>query len=160
MKKFIFFLGALWFVPSVSGAVERDLPVYPMQDFSGLSREEILNKRLAAVQDSIFGDRADYQPSPSVFQIEDNLPWISAHEVTCYGQGTKGASRESFGILNPPVLYYSVMPSYNFSQTTGCSAVDYLLPYRITYDDELNQISVHIDYSSFYQKNKAYLRIY
>ena len=159
MKKIALLFTVLWLIPAFARAFERELPISPMQSFSGLSRDVILGKRLKAVQNSIFVG-LDYLPSPSVFQIEDNLPWISAHQVTCYGKGTDGLSRESFGILNPPVLYYAVMPSYNFSQTTGCSEVDYLLPYKITYDDVLNQISVYIDYTSFYQKNGSYVRIY
>ena len=140
-------------------AEEINIPIKPMQEFSGLSANEILNKRISAVQNSIFRDK-NYIPSPSVFQIEDNLPWISAHELTCYGHGTKGPSRESLGILNPTVLYYPLMAAYNFSKSTGCSKVDYLLPYKITYDSTRKQISVHFDYTSFYQKNKVFFRIH
>lgn len=159
MKLFIF-LGMVSLLSFPLHAAEYNIPIKSMEEFSGLSREDILKKRQIAVKNSIFGNRMDYMPNPSVYQIEDDLPWISAHEITCYGHGTKGPSRESMGILNPAVLYYPLMAAYNFSQSTGCSDVDYLNPYKITFNKALNQISVHINYTSFYKKNKTHFRIH
>ena len=139
--------------------------IAPMQEFSGLMKEEILNKRLSAVEASpVFGNRPDYSPSGSVFQIEDGLPWISAYEITCFGVKKskdigKGKSRESVGILNPEMLYSINMASFSFYATTGCSETDYLIPHRIYYDKQSNTISAYIDYSSFYHKNRQFYGI-
>ena len=88
------------------------------------------------------------------------MPWISAHEITCYGHGTKGPSRESLGILNPVILYYPLMAAYHFSDSTGCSETDYLLPYKLTFNSDKKRISSYIDYTSFYDKNKVFFRIH
>ncbi|MBO6282179.1 MAG: hypothetical protein J6N49_06600 [Alphaproteobacteria bacterium] len=139
----------------------KNIPIAPMEEFSGLSRTAILDKRMAAVKESIFNEMQPYySPSSSVFQIEDGLPWISAYEVTCYGKGIKGPSRESFAILNPPILYYPLMAMYNFSENYGCSEVDYLLVNRLTYNESQKRITAHIDYTSFYKKNKLFYKIH
>lgn len=175
MRKTFFFLFVfLFFHPKFSSGADYDryrtssvltsgtIALAPMEKFSGLTRDEILNKRVSAVRtSSVFGNIRDYRPSGSVFQIEDGLPWIGAHEITCYGiRGSKdigkGESRESVGILNPELLFVINMASFAFHDRTGCSPVDYLIPYRAYYDSGRNTISAYIDYSSFYRKNRTY----
>ena len=175
MRKFFFFLLALsvLFPKSSFGAeyggyssnsypMSGTIVLSPMEKFSGLSRTDVLNKRISAVKtSSVFGNIPDYRPSGSVFQIEDGLPWIGAHELTCYGiSGSKdigkGESRESVGILNPELLFVINMASFAFHDRTGCSSVDYLIPYRAYYNKPLNTISAYIDYSGFYRKNRIY----
>ena len=126
-----------------------------MMEFSNLSRQDILSYRISAVNNSpLFQTLTNYTPSPSVYQIENNKPWIGAHEISCSGHVTgKGASRESIGILNPELLYYIAPESYAFEQKSGCSSVDYLEPTRITYSPSQNLITAYINYSAFYTKN-------
>ncbi len=158
---FLLFLGFNFSYAQASGDETFEIPINPMQNFSGLGRVEIINKRIEAVRklDKIF-DFDNYSINSGVYQIDSGLPWISAYEVTCYGQGTRGASRESFGILNPLVMYYPLMASYDFSKTTGCSEVDYLLVNKLSYQPKQKLITAHIDYSSFYEKNKVFYRIH
>lgn len=158
LKSYVFVAAIL--IPMQAHAV-KNIPITPMQDFNGLSRTEILDKRTQAVKNSIFNDlQPSYYPNSSVFQIEDGLPWISAYEITCHGKGVKGLSRESFAILNPPVMYYPLMAAFNFSQYYGCSEVDYLLVNKLSYNESQNLITAHIDYTSFYKKNKYFYNIH
>ena len=133
-----------------------------MQEFSGLTKEEILNKRLNAVQSSpVFGILRNYRPSEEVFQIEDGLPWIGAREITCFGIREsadigRGESRESVGILNPELLFVINMPAYAFHSSTGCSPVDYLIPFQAGYDRNTRTVSAFINASAFYRKNRIF----
>lgn len=142
-------------------AAPVEIEVAPLEDFSGLSKDEILQKRQKAVETSplfnLLG--GNYKPNPNVYQIQDKAPWISAHQISCYGNDTKnisqGVSRESLGILNPELLLHLEILSYRFHEKgLGCSSVDYLTPYKITYDEDENLIKAYIDYSSFVAKNK------
>lgn len=173
-KTFFFLLASLFFYPKLSFCSGYDryssnsfltsgpIVLAPMEKFSGLSRTDVLNKRISAVKTSpIFGNQPDYSPSDGVFQIEDGLPWIGAYEITCFGiRGSedigRGESRESVGILNPELLFIINMPSFAFHDTTGCSPVDYLIPYRAYYNRSTNTISAYIDHSAFYRKNRTY----
>ena len=78
MQKALFVLFALIFFfpkPLLSAGYSETISLSAMQSFSGLTRNEILNKRLRAVQTSpVFGNIYDYHPSEGVFQIEDGLP--------------------------------------------------------------------------------------
>ncbi len=158
---FIIILSGCNFAQAQESDNNVEITITPMQNFSGLGRVEILNKRKQAVQKlSQFFDFENYDVNNNVYQIESGLPWISAHEITCYGHGTQGASRESFGILNPLVIYYPLMAAYNFSQTTGCSDIDYLLVNRLFYNASQKLITARINYTSFYRKNKVFFRIH
>ena len=139
-----------------------------MEEFSGLKSAEILRKRINAVKtSSVFGNLKEYRPSDSVFQIEDGLPWISAHEITCFGiSGSKdigkGDSRESVGILNPELLFVVNMPSFalqSYPIPKSCSPTDYLIPYRAYYNRTTNTISAYIDHAAFYRKNNMLFNI-
>ena len=175
IRKTVLFSFFVFFFMSFSAGAEQygfsrkplsgSIGLTAMEKFSGLTKDEILKKRSAAVKaSSVFGNLIDYRPSESVFQIEDGLPWIGAHEVTCYGvRGSsdigRGTSRESVGILNPELLFVINMPAFAFHSTTGCSEADYLIPYRAYYDEIGNTISAYIDYSAFYRKNRAFFGI-
>ena len=136
-----------------------DVEIAPMEDFSGLTANEVLLKRTFAVNSSpVFGYLKNYAPSRSVFQLADKAPWISAQQISCYGvyksaDISLGASRESVGILNPELLYYIAPENFAFSEKYGCSYVDYLAPTKIVYDAASETISAYIDYSSFDSKN-------
>ena len=150
---------------SASGAQSTEIRLKKMQAFSGLSKKEILNRRIAAVNNSpVFGNGTPYRPADRVFQIEDGLPWISAYEITCFGvNGSqdigKGLSRESVGILNPELLFYVSMLSFSFYSKTGCSEADYLIPYRAAYNEPANTLSAYINYTAFYRKNRFFSAI-
>ncbi|MCQ2965942.1 MAG: hypothetical protein MJ250_04285 [Alphaproteobacteria bacterium] len=133
----------------------------PLENFSGLSVQEILSKRKDAVQSSKYFGNLDYSPSNKVFQIEDHLPWISAHEISCYGLKStdisRGPSRESVGILNPELLYYVNISTISIRvNNTECSSADYFIPDYITLDKSAKQITAHINYSAFFNKNHAH----
>ena len=51
-----------------------NINIEPIEEFSGLSRNEILNMRTEAVKSSpLFVNRTNYEPNPEVFRIEDGL---------------------------------------------------------------------------------------
>ena len=169
MRKILFALFAFaGFFPKALLGMDYAFPtsgtirISPMQEFSGLSREAVLNKRIAAVKSSfLFRNIKEYRPSSAVFQIEDGLPWISAYELTCFGiSGSenigKGESRNSVAILNPDLLFVISMASFafhSFPNINSCSPIDYLIPYRAYYDRPSNTVSAYIDFSAFYRKN-------
>lgn len=163
MKHFHFFL-FLFLCSFANKSYAFDEYAYPrtMENFSGLSVQEILSKRENAVKNSkYFGDLKNYKPNRSVFQIEDHLPWISAHEISCYGLDStdisRGPSRESVGILNPELLYYVNISTISIRvNNTECSSVDYFIPDYVTLDKAAQQITAHINYSAFLNKNHAH----
>lgn len=141
-------------------AAARYVPLNDMQPFSGLTREEILQKRKNAVyRSTVFGARSGYEPSASVFQIDDGAPWIGAYQIACVGVNNSrdigaGLSRESVGILNPELLFYINVLSYAFqSRGLPCSADDYLIPYRVDYDPLRKTITARVGYSPLYRKS-------
>ncbi|HAW33519.1 MAG TPA: hypothetical protein DCX19_02630 [Alphaproteobacteria bacterium] len=144
-------------------AAARYVPLNGMQRFSGLSRDEILQKRKAAMfQSTVFGGRSGYAPSAAVFQIDDGAPWIGAYQIACVGVGDTrdigaGLSRESVGILNPELLFYINVPSYAFqSRGVPCSDDDYLIPYRVDYDSLRKRITARVGYSPLHRKTGRY----
>lgn len=139
---------------------EMKLQITPMRKLSGLSADEIKNMRRKAVSNSIFASDK-YTPNPDVYLIEDGLQWMGAYEITCNGaDGNKnignGASRESVGILNPAMIFYINMNSSHFSTRNYCSEVDYLIPYKLTYNPKTKTISAYINYKDYYEKNKVF----
>lgn len=143
-----------------------EIKLRPLEEFSGMNAAEILDLRKNAVKNSlIFGGNPNYTPSSDVFQIEDKLPWIGAHEVTCNSANNnpnigKGTSRESLGILNPELLLYIILPSYEISKMPAeCSEIDYHIPYKVIYDKDFNTITAYINYSDFYRKVGVYYGI-
>ena len=136
-----------------------NINIEPIEEFSGLSRNEILNMRTEAVKSSpLFVNRTNYEPNPEVFRIEDGLQWISAHQISCYGVDNnpdigKGPSRESLGILNPELMYYSSVLDFSFSkENISCDKSDYLLPYRANYTPKDNTIHAYFKYSPLKEK--------
>ncbi len=142
-----------------------DVPIAPMREFSGMSAAEILRLRKAAVAESpAFYNIKNYEPNPNVFNMEDCLQWISAYEVSCNGTDNnqdigKGESRESTGILNPELMLYVVVANLNSAKNSYCSSVDYLRPYKITYNPNTKTISAYINYKDFRDKNNGYRNI-
>ena len=136
-----------------------NINIEPLQEFSGLSADDILSMREEAVKSSpLFINRTDYKPSSEVFMIADGLQWISAHEVSCNGTENnpdvgKGKSRESLAILNPELMFYAVVPSFEFAKRgKECSKNDYIMPYKANYTPADNTIHVYIKYSPLKEK--------
>lgn len=163
MKKILFTSLCFALIMSNAKAAPITVDLSELEEFSGLSRSEIMQKRYEAVMSSPLYELLDedYSHNPDVFQIQDQAPWISAHEISCYGMSgnkniSQGASRESLGILNPELLLHLEVLNYQFDKAgKGCSEVDYLIPRLVTYDAEKKLITAHIDYSAFLKKNKS-----
>ena len=64
--------------PSLSGEVVN-IPIHQMEDFSGLSKNRIIEKRIDAMRTSPIFSHLNYYPSEQMFQITDGSPWISAN---------------------------------------------------------------------------------
>ena len=164
MKKILLTAVCCCFTLSNAWAAPETVLLSDLEEFSGLPRVTIMQKRYEAVETSPLFDllEEDYSPNPDVFQIQDKAPWISAYEISCHGiSGNKniaqGVSRESLGILNPELLLQLEVLSYRFNETeNGCSPVDYLIPDQVTYDADKKLITAHIDYSTFLNKNKSF----
>ena len=136
-----------------------NINIEPLEEFSGLSVNEILKMRTEAVKSSpLFVNRTDYEPSQNVFRIEDGLQWMSAHQLSCYGTNNnpdigKGPSRESVGILNPELMFYNSVLGFNFSERNiACTKDDYLLPYKANYTPANNTIHVYLRYKPLKEK--------
>ena len=137
-----------------------NINIEPLEEFSGLSVKDILSMREEAVKSSpLFVNRTEYKPSEEVFRIEDGLQWISAYQVCCIGTNHnsdigKGVSRESLGILNPELMFYTTVPTYTYfvEQKIACTKDDYLLPYKANYTPADNTIHVYIRYKPLKEK--------
>lgn len=169
IRKVLLSLSILLCTTKVYSYTENYGNIYPhsMENFSGLSKSEILSKRTNAVfLSKYFGDNPDYKPSPNVFKIKDNLPWISAYESSCIGLQNSidignGLSKESIAILNPELLYTVHISSYAFKHTPqGCDPIDYLIPSYISFHKEHKDLIAHINYHSFLNKNKKFFPIF
>ncbi len=135
------------------------IEIRPMTEFSYHSVEDILNQRKEYVNASIIFGNQDYEPSPEVFQIEDNLPWISAEQITKYGVDNnstiwKGPSRHSLSINNPELLIVFLMNDYSKGRESFyASEADYMLPYEVLWDKVNNLIKVKFNISLFFKRN-------
>ena len=117
-----------------------DIPMAPLEEFSYMSREDILNLRKIAIAESpIFSDK-HYSPSPDVFRIEDGLPWISADAALHWSKTNvkdraKGVTRDSIGILNPELLYFVSLAENEDAQSEYKVLYKdfYFMPYKVTY---------------------------
>lgn len=124
-----------------------DIPISPLKELSGLTKDEILKLRIDAIKTSPIFSNDSYTPSEEVFRIDDGMPWISADAALNWdsrdiSQVGKGVSRESAGILNPELLYY-----ISISQNTESRNIYknfYFLPYRAVYNTKTNTITAYI----------------
>lgn len=137
-----------------------EIQLNPIENFSGKTKDEILEKRKRIVNESIvFESLKNYTPSDNVFRIQDGLKWIGAHQVSCYGAPNnpligEGASRESVGILNPELLYYITIGIIQRNQTEHyCSEIDYMIPHKVTYDKSAKTIRAYFNYREYVKKN-------
>lgn len=167
MKKFLIAALFCYIITPNILASQISVPISDLEEFSWMSKNDILKKRQEAIETSPLIDLIgnDYTPNPEVFQIEDNAPWIGAYEISCYGEKgnnkiSEGVSRDSLGILNPELLLYTEVLAYHFSDKgNGCSPVDYLIPYYVEYDSDKRLITAHIDYIAFFRKNKSFYNV-
>ena len=130
---------------------EIEIPISPLKELSGLSKNDILDLRTEAVRTSPIFSQMDYVPSSDVFKIDDGMPWISMYAALNWSKATneqkaKGVSRDSAGILNPELLYYvSVSEGQNADTHYTVLYKDFdFLPYKATYNSNTKTITVYI----------------
>ena len=120
-----------------------EIPMHQRENFSGLSKSRILEKRMDAIRTSLLFSQMDYTPSNDVFKIDDGLPWISMNAALHWSnisvsQRGNGVSRDSIGIVNPELLYYVDVGEDKGNSLYG----DYdFMPYKVTYNKNTNTIS-------------------
>lgn len=144
--------------------VFKEIKLNDMSELSGLTKEEIFNKRIKLVKNStVFADLKDYKPNPEVYKIEDNIPWIGAEQIARYGmKGNKniglGASRSSLAINNPELLISFIVPDFaSQKDKTNFSKADFLLPKSLEYNKETNTLRAKFDIKTFFEKNPNYI---
>ena len=137
---------------SSNNSDEVYIELAPMEEFSGLTKAEILQKRTDAVLSSPIFRYQYYTPSPEVYMIDDGMPWISAYAALHWKEVPKsevpnGVSRDSRGILNPELLFDVVMcafpniiPNYDNKYDKDL----YFIPYKVVYNSNTNTITAYI----------------
>ncbi len=142
---------------------EISIPIREMTELSYLSKDEILKKRIEYVNNSKVFKTENYKPREDVYQIEDNLPWISAYEIALNGtKGNKnigeGASRCSVSINNPELLMSFIVPEFQRKNAReSFSEADYFLPEKLLWDEKNKTLKAHFNIKSFYDKNPDYM---
>ena len=136
--------------PYLSGEVV-DIPISPMQNFSGLSKNRIVEKRIEAVGTSPIFSHLNYSPSANFFQIKDGAPWISANGALHWSnlhdsEKITGVSRDSVGILNPELLYYIALTENEDCQRSYKVLYKdfYFIPYKVKYTPRTKTITAYI----------------
>ena len=128
------------------------ISISPMENFSGLSKDRILEKRIDAMNTSpLFSHMRNYSPSQSVFRIDDGLPWISADAALHWSKVSteekyNGVSRDSIGILNPELLYYISLQENEDSATENYKPLykdSYFVPRTVNYNRDTNTITAY-----------------
>lgn len=136
-----------------------NIKIKPMKELSGMQANEVLEIRRNSVKNStLFANIKNYTPNTDVFRLQDNLQWISAPEINCHGANNnpdigKGISRESLDIMNPEMMFVPIIGTYS-SESSQCSEIDYLIPYKMTYNPDTRTIKAYINHADFYKKNQ------
>ncbi len=138
-----------------------EIPLRKMSPLSGLSKDEIYQKRIKYVKNSIVFSKLnkDYYPRQEVYNVVDFLPWISAYEVAKNGVNDNpnigvGDSRHSIFVNNPEVLMGFIIPDYNRGKNReDFDEVDYMLPARVTWDEKNKTIRAYFDFNSYFKKH-------
>ena len=132
--------------------VTGSIPIVPMSDLNGKSKNEIYAQRKLHVENTIFKNR-NYKPSEEIFgQIDEKKPWLSIEALTCYGKGAnaaKGLSEESRYLNNPTMLIGLDRVNFDEKPKNLCSPVDYLMPVKINYSKDENTIKVVFEVSAY-----------
>jgi len=140
-----------------------NIPMSPLKNLSGMTKEEILNLRKEAMRTSPIFSKMNYVPSSSVYRIDDSMPWISMYGELHWSSATEkqkinGVSRDSLGILNPELLYYiHPVDYYKKSDYVYLYKTYNFLPYKVTYNSSTNTITAYI--SNEHNENGEYLPI-
>ena len=144
-----------------------NIPIRPLGELSGLSKDEIFSLRKQYVVNSVvFPNNKKYTPNPDVYQIEDNLPWISAEQIVKYGTKNnsnigKGPSRFSVSINNPDIPITIIIPEYRNISDEIFSEALYNLPVKAGYNKKINRITAHFNTSkTMYELRTDYLNMY
>ncbi|MBR5303589.1 MAG: hypothetical protein IKU37_02030 [Candidatus Gastranaerophilales bacterium] len=146
----------------------KEIHLSSMIDLSGLSKAEILDIRRRAIRNSfVFSNIENYTPNPRVYNIQDNLPWISAYEIVKNGTDNNlniavGPSRHSIMIKNPEILLGYLIPDYGFrDKKNEPDEVDYFFPKKLIWNEKTNTLKIYFDYRIFMQKyNFSNLTVY
>ena len=133
-----------------SGEVYIELA--PREEFSGLTKAQIFQKRTDAVLSSPIFRYQHYTPSPEVYRIDDGMPWISAYAALHWKEVPKsevpnGVSRDSLGILNPELLFYVEMCAFPDSIPNYDRKYDknlHFIPYKVVYNPNTKTITAYI----------------
>ncbi len=135
--------------PDNSRQYTVNIPIRPLGELSGLSKDEIFSLRKKYVANSVvFSNNKKYTPNPDVYQIEDNLPWISAEQIVKYGTQNnsnigKGSSRCSVSVNNPDIPITIIIPEYRRINNDISLEELYYLPKKAEYNKKRNIITVH-----------------
>jgi len=135
-------------------------------ELSGLSKDEIYRLRKQYVVESVvFSKIKKYEPNPNIFQIEDNLPWVSAYQLAKYGAKNnesigKGISSVSISVVNPELLFSFLVVGLNGRSDDAFSEYDYFFPSSLEWDDKNNMIIAKFPISEFRKRNPRHLNIY
>ena len=138
-----------------------EISLRKMSPLSGLSKDEIYQKRIKYVKNSIVSSKLnkDYYPRQEVYNVVDFLPWISAYEVAKNGVNDNpnigvGDSRHSIFVNNPEILMGFIIPDYNRGKNReDFDEVDYMLPTRVTWDEKNKTIRAYFDFDSYFKKH-------
>ena len=129
---------------------------------SGKSKEEVFELRKEYVAKSIFASD-DYSPSEEVFgEIESGKPWIALNicrNPETSVSWTDGPSEEARFINNPTILValehpFAFIEGDNYEWCT--SKLNNMIPKRILYDKDNNEISVFYKQLPFTTNNGDY----
>ncbi len=129
---------------------------------SGKSKEEVFELRKEYVAKSIFASD-DYSPSEEVFgEIESGKPWIALNicrNPETFVSWTEGPSEEARFINNPTILValehpFAFIEGDNYEWCT--SKLNNMIPKRILYDKDNNEISVFYKQLPFTTNNGDY----
>ena len=136
------------------------IPLRNMSELSSLTKKEIIEKRIEYVNNSKILKIKNYLPKAEIYQIEDNIPWISVEELTKNGiknnpNIAKGLSRQSISINNPELLLTLMAPAFGERNKDEISELDYFFPTKLEYKKE-NILEAHYNISDFYKKNPKY----
>lgn len=136
-----------------SVAQERALAIPALQSYNNETKTDLLLRRKAAVENSVFKDvlKDKYSPSEEVFGgVQDKMPWISLKNSICIDPRlnphhvSKGNSALSRFIENPNVLV-GIMPPYVMSikeNSPNCTSVPLkFIPTKMTYDPKNKMIT-------------------
>ena len=148
-------LGIIIFCSSGQVWAEINIPLNPVMELNGSSREDIFNMRRKAVDQVPELGPKNYQPNKRIFgRIEDGKPWWGFLGLCHYGPGKKsilGNSKES-GFIANPYLLVGVEGAHGLIayRRSATSEEFYPQPTQLTWEDSGAWGRVTYNVSDFY----------